>query len=269
MKFKCPKCGKGLNVKDEMAGRKGRCPACKSQVVVPNAETASTNEEVVETPAEDIPEPPPMPVANHEFTLVQIHKKKFEWKAAVFDEHLTFFCGETNDFFKIMHEKAGEMISILHLFGPPTMILKIGGKKRNFNLDQNQYEAIANWIGKPVLLKNILKQRLGYSLPIGILYIVTSIPFWGDSQWYTQMTALNMINLFLGVSLIILAVVVKIKPGRSLFLADSLWFLLLAGVVAWDIRSGASVYWGILVAILVLNVFSGIKNFKTFAPEQA
>lgn len=35
IKFKCPKCKTELNVKDEMAGKQGKCPACKSVVTVP------------------------------------------------------------------------------------------------------------------------------------------------------------------------------------------------------------------------------------------
>jgi hypothetical protein len=35
IKFNCPKCGQELNVKDEMAGKQGKCPKCKSTVTVP------------------------------------------------------------------------------------------------------------------------------------------------------------------------------------------------------------------------------------------
>jgi len=34
--FNCPQCGHGLGVKDEMAGKQGRCPACREAVQVPN-----------------------------------------------------------------------------------------------------------------------------------------------------------------------------------------------------------------------------------------
>lgn len=38
IRFKCPKCSKVISVKDENAGKKGRCPRCKEIVVVPKAE---------------------------------------------------------------------------------------------------------------------------------------------------------------------------------------------------------------------------------------
>ena len=40
IRFKCPKCGKILSVKDENAGKNGRCPKCKEMIVVPEAETS-------------------------------------------------------------------------------------------------------------------------------------------------------------------------------------------------------------------------------------
>lgn len=41
MKFSCPTCGKVLNVKDEFAGKKARCPSCKEVLTVPYATEAA------------------------------------------------------------------------------------------------------------------------------------------------------------------------------------------------------------------------------------
>ncbi len=35
IKFKCPRCSTELNVKDDMAGKQGKCPSCKTVVTVP------------------------------------------------------------------------------------------------------------------------------------------------------------------------------------------------------------------------------------------
>lgn len=39
MRFNCPSCGKSISVKPEMAGKKGRCPACKALLTVPSPTT--------------------------------------------------------------------------------------------------------------------------------------------------------------------------------------------------------------------------------------
>jgi uncharacterized Zn finger protein (UPF0148 family) len=41
MKFECPSCGKTLNVKDDYAGKKARCPGCKEVLTVPYAPEAA------------------------------------------------------------------------------------------------------------------------------------------------------------------------------------------------------------------------------------
>ncbi len=42
IKFKCKKCGQKLSVPDSRANKKGRCPKCKSIIVVPKALTTSS-----------------------------------------------------------------------------------------------------------------------------------------------------------------------------------------------------------------------------------
>jgi WD40 repeat protein len=41
--FLCAGCGKGLKVKDELAGRKGRCPHCQQSVIVPSPSGVKSN----------------------------------------------------------------------------------------------------------------------------------------------------------------------------------------------------------------------------------
>ena len=37
--FQCPSCAKKLSVKEELAGKKGKCPQCRSTIVVPGRQT--------------------------------------------------------------------------------------------------------------------------------------------------------------------------------------------------------------------------------------
>lgn len=70
MKFKCPQCQKTLTVKDEFAGRRGRCPACKAAIVAPqrpqsaqpNAASSASDapKQVAQTPPQ-APTPSPNP----------------------------------------------------------------------------------------------------------------------------------------------------------------------------------------------------------------
>ena len=76
IEFICPTCGKTLKLRDEAAGKRGRCPFCKGVVTVPSAD--SEEDELVEIipptapkteqrppapppPAEARTTPPPLP----------------------------------------------------------------------------------------------------------------------------------------------------------------------------------------------------------------
>jgi transcription elongation factor Elf1 len=58
IKVKCPGCGGVLNVKDEMAGKRGKCPKCGQVIEIPVAEAAA---EPVALVGEDAPQPEAVP----------------------------------------------------------------------------------------------------------------------------------------------------------------------------------------------------------------
>ena len=58
IEFKCSECGKQLRVKDDAAGKKGKCPQCGTELAVPEAE-------FVELQAADRPAAPPPPPPTH------------------------------------------------------------------------------------------------------------------------------------------------------------------------------------------------------------
>src|SRR5262245_61440961 len=45
IKFNCTHCSHGLTVKDELAGKKGRCPRCKNVITVPAPVSAPADAE--------------------------------------------------------------------------------------------------------------------------------------------------------------------------------------------------------------------------------
>ena len=54
IKFKCSKCGKGIVVKDEFRGKKGKCPACGTILVIPQEGTDEAGIQKISK----VPEPP-------------------------------------------------------------------------------------------------------------------------------------------------------------------------------------------------------------------
>ena len=62
IEFVCPSCGRALKLRDEAAGKRGRCPHCKAVITVPeNAVSEDDLIEIVPTQPSGPPKPPPLP----------------------------------------------------------------------------------------------------------------------------------------------------------------------------------------------------------------
>lgn len=60
IKFTCPACGGALNVKSELAGKRGRCPKCQAKINIPHEDAASGP--AVAAPSAAPPDASPGPV---------------------------------------------------------------------------------------------------------------------------------------------------------------------------------------------------------------
>ena len=257
MKFNCPECGKALKVRDEMAGKKGRCPACKAGVVVPALATPATKP----SPSKP-PEPPPLPSAEHTFEITQESRNNPKWRLSIFRDRLSFNALRGDNFFEIFRSEAVDRVRTTRfLFIPPFVTIKRGKKKLTFKLTAEAYRVINQWFGYATLLKTTLKQRFSWCLPIGILYLLGSMPLPSDPEGGYAATPIDAFGATLGTILILLSILMKIKPHPVLFLADSAWFGLLAGYTVWQIMNGASMYWLIAVALQLLLMVSGMGHY--------
>src|SRR5438094_4752476 len=69
IKFSCPNCAKSFTVKDQLAGKRANCPACKKPLSVPKPSAASAAppemhvEDMAAAALMDAPAAPPPPVA--------------------------------------------------------------------------------------------------------------------------------------------------------------------------------------------------------------
>src|SRR5262245_10754729 len=50
--FSCPHCSRALQVKDDLAGKKAKCPACGKPVAIPGSVRVGKEAAVVETPTQ-------------------------------------------------------------------------------------------------------------------------------------------------------------------------------------------------------------------------
>ncbi|MBW1814648.1 MAG: hypothetical protein JRJ39_13550 [Deltaproteobacteria bacterium] len=264
MRFKCPECGKTLKIAGKMAGKKGRCPGCKNIVTAPNVEKKPS-----QIPEYNPPEPPPMLTPDHEFEIIQQTGKKQKWQLSLYDDRLILHYMATGALVEVLRNEAIAKLKTLKLFFILPILVVKSFKKFTYRVKSNEYEIINEWIGKPLLLKKTLKQRLSWCIPIGLIYILTSLPLSEDPTVGLESIPFDPIGMGLGITLIILSIIMSKKPHPALFVADSIWFFLLLCYTLFQIYSGANTYWGVVIILYIILIMSGINHYRYFSDVQA
>jgi hypothetical protein len=145
-------------------------------------------------------------------------------------------------------------------------------KRRGFQLpDDAQLEALQKWIGPPTHegLRAELKRAFYASLPIGIMFVVTSLPSSGDPAKGIAAVPMDWLGLWLGGSLIVLAPTARRFPHRGFFVLNALWMLVLAGELVHRFLSGSSGAWWLLLLVFHYAVIaSSLRAYRKFAPER-
>jgi len=136
--------------------------------------------------------------------------------------------------------------------------------KVTFKLPKEAAKTFADWIGKPVLAAHYLRRRYGWVLPVAVIWILGSLPFSGDPAAGVKAAAFDPIAFVLGVALVAAWACAKWRPHPALFLVDSIWFIVMAAHLGWDVVQGRSKGWLVLVALLVWMAVIGFKHFIRF-----
>lgn len=151
-------------------------------------------------------------------------------------------------------------VEILHgLVFRRVLVIKKG---KPFQLKPDAFAALQAWMGPPTRedLKVALRRRMGWTLPIGAIFVLGSLPIEGPSpQPFVPVTA------GLGASLILLSVVSRLAPNRVFFLLDSIWFVGLAAETVRQVVVGESgPVWLALVAFQLAAAGSGLRQYRRF-----
>lgn len=160
-----------------------------------------------------------------------------------------------------------EQMHANRVFGGAALLVRRGKKRVAFRLDEGQLAVVEEWIGPPTRahLAFSLKQRYGLGLPIGLFLLLTSLPFPGDPAAGIEPVPFNVVSAILGGGLIVLWAFSRWRPHPRLFILDAAWFALLALDTVYDVATGASSYWWLIFAALVM-VFaqSGLGLYRKF-----
>lgn len=205
---------------------------------------------------------------SYTFEVTAKSGRKGTWNISLNARDLMLTAVDRDESFQILRVDAEEKIELRESsFTAPLLIVSIPKKKVVLKLEHKQAELLKKWLGPPTIrgLKVALRQRLRWCLPIGIFFVIASIPLPADPEAGIQAVPFDAVSAFLGSSLILLSILTRLWPRRILFLLDGVWFSLLALDVAVDIYQGDSPWWAILIFFLILGAKEGFRKYRHFA----
>ena len=184
-----------------------------------------------------------------------------EWTLTVHPEHLTLAESPGAVPYVLLRDQAMKSFALIEgipAFGLTKPI------KRTFKMTRDAAATLAEWIGKPVLAAAYLKRRYAWVLPLAILWILGSLPLAGDPSVGIDAVPFDPIGLGLGLTLVISWAFAKWRPHPTLFLVDSIWFLVMGGQLIMSVFEGRSKGWLVLVPFLLWMIVTGLKHFFRF-----
>jgi hypothetical protein len=138
-------------------------------------------------------------------------------------------------------------------------------------MDEQNFQAFADWLGYKPMLKLSLGQRYSWVLGTGILFVISSIPMPGDPQKGIPPIPWNPLDFGLGACLILIGYLSKKLPHRGCFALDSAWFFVLALTTFSNLIASGSHFWFPIVALQLSLGVSGFllwRRFTAFARRQ-
>lgn len=197
------------------------------------------------------------------FEIEEVSKTQRRWEMELHPGHLALRALDESQPYVFLRADLFRKVE----FMPGARLLMVKEPfKLGFKLTADAMEAFTGWFGTPdrEQLGIVLKRRYSWSLPVAILFMLTSLPMGGDAASGAQPLGFKPLNFLLGFSLALMWLFSKIKPHPVLFLLDALWVFTLAGYLAVQVLRGRSPWWIIALVALVWLGIAGLRRFQQF-----
>jgi hypothetical protein len=145
--------------------------------------------------------------------------------------------------------------------------LSIKNPKVVLRFQPEGFRALKDWVGQSLLLRGVLKQRLGWALPLGILFLLGSLPVEADVAAGVDASPFDVFSALMGGFLLMQGAAAQTWPHAFFLLLDSIWFAVLAVSSVLGIVGGDSVFWGLAVMLQLWLVFTGLRDWSRFREQ--
>lgn len=142
-------------------------------------------------------------------------------------------------------------------------------RRTTLKLEPPAFRRLSAWVGDHTLLRLALKGRLSWTIPIGILFVLGSVPLPGDPEAGIEAVPFSPVSAALGALLILQGLASKRLPRPALFLLDALWFLGLAADTLSRVWAGQSPWTLVIVPLQLGLAVSGLRLWRRFREVSA
>jgi len=170
---------------------------------------------------------------------------------------------DTGESFTVQRDETLERLELLDgLFLARALSVKPPGLQLKFEV--TAYRALKDWIGQHRLLRMILRTRLRWDLPIGILFVLLALPISGDPEAGIPAIPVDWLNALLGALLILSGLLGHRWPHPRYLLLDSFWWAILAAMTLMGLAEGDHKGWILLLLIQLRFCYSGFRDWNRF-----
>jgi hypothetical protein len=202
-----------------------------------------------------------------QFEVEEVNAKKDRWRLSLLEGRLRLERDDGSEVHEVERSEYGRGLDVRKMFGSARTLMVRVPKAKAFKIQPEAYEAIERWL-RPFTRSDvaaILRTRLRWTLPIAILFIITSLPLPGDPDAGIEALPFDVVGFVLGVGLIVLGILARVAPHRNLFLVDAVWFLLLAADTVYSVFvQGKSQWWLLFAAFLVWVASTPLELYRRF-----
>jgi len=202
-----------------------------------------------------------------EYPAIEVTRAQQRWLLRLFPQGLRLEAEGGGESVHVLREQAVSSLQLMDGLLARRVLSVKRPRKLTVKLEPDGFRALRRWIGPADGLRIALRARLSYALPIGVLFLITSIPLPGEPAAGLAPVSFNAVSAVMGAALLLNGLLARLRPHRLLLLVDSFWFLALAAQTAYRIGSGASWLWVLVIALQLPLVRSGIALFQDLAPD--
>ena len=199
-----------------------------------------------------------------EVTVTELGKPQRPWKLVFFPEGMRAEPLFERPPVHVMRAEAAKVLRLVETLPAPALLLKVK-PRASLRLDEPASAALAEWLGRALHLQLALRGRLGWTIPIGVVFVLSSLPIPGNPAAGVAGAPFSPIPAALGGALLLQGILSRLWPHRIYLALDALWFLALAAdTVRLVLTAGWSPLWLVLGAFQVMLAVTGVRQFRRF-----